>query len=175
MHAFGSAKNGLANVYIKGACFDTSSEANSVMFGSVAAKFTVKTGSIIVASPPAQAAGTVDVTVASPDGGTSKLTAGDKYTFYAPVIHQIGPDNGSTAGGNTVVIRGSNLASGATPGVTFGGVASTSVTVSSSRVIHAVVPASAGGPGGVGKVSVVVTTVEGASSGSNTYKYLYTA
>jgi hypothetical protein len=172
VHAVGNAE--LSHVIIKGDCF-LSSKVTGVSFGSVAASFTVKSDSAISANPPQQAAGTVDVTVTNSGGGTSKTNAADKYTYFIPKVTQVSPTSGPTAGGNTVTIRGLDLASGVTPGVTFGGVAATGVTVKSSRTLTVTVPAAAGGPGDVETVPVVVTTAEGASSGGAKYSYKYIA
>ncbi len=172
MHAVGNAE--LSHVVIKGDCF-LSSKVTAVDFGSKAASFTVKTDSAIVADPPAQTAGTYDVTVTNSGGGTSKTNAADKYTYYIPKVTQVSPNNGPTAGGNVVTIRGLDLADGSTPTVTFGTLKSASVTVKSSRTITAVVPASAGGPGGVGAVNVTVGTTEGTSTNPIKYTYRYIA
>lgn len=67
----------------------------------------------------------------------------------APQIFSITPDNGSTAGGNTVVITGAYF-TGVTS-VTFGGTAA-SFTVDSDSQITATVPARA-----AGQVAVVIT------------------
>src|SRR5262249_49882880 len=54
--------------------------ATAVTFGTVSAPFTIQSDTWITATVPAQAAGTVQVTVASP-GGTS---AGQSFTYSAP-------------------------------------------------------------------------------------------
>jgi hypothetical protein len=52
---------------------------------------------------------TVDVTVATA-GGTSHTSSADKFTYAAlPTISSISPTSGSTAGGTTVTIKGTNL------------------------------------------------------------------
>ena len=73
----------------------------------------------------------------------------------APVIDSIAPSTGSTSGGTNVVITGSGFQNGAT--VTFGGVAATNVTVSSTQ-ITATTPAHA-----AGSVNVVVLNPDGQS------------
>jgi hypothetical protein len=58
--------------------------ASAVTFGSVAAAgFTVVSDTTIFAVAPAEAAGTVDVTVTTPTG-TSATGAGDQFTYQAP-------------------------------------------------------------------------------------------
>ena len=54
--------------------------AVTVSFGSVSAKFTVKSATEIVATAPHHAAGTVDVTVTGP-GGTSPVVSADRFTY----------------------------------------------------------------------------------------------
>lgn len=66
-----------------------------------------------------------------------------------PVVSSISPASGSTAGGDAVVISGSNFVAGAT--VKIGGVAAGSVVVSNSSTITAVTP-----PHAAGVVSVQV-------------------
>lgn len=171
VHGVGGANREIVKVDIRGVCFNTSSPANSVMFGSVPASFTIKTDATIVAIPPPQAAGTVPVTVSSADGGTSKVTAGSVYTYYVPRITSLSPNKGTVLGGNTIVIRGDHLAAGGTPTVSFAGTNSSSVTVVNDRALKVVVPAHAA----PGKAAVVVTTTEGASAGTTNYTYVYRA
>jgi hypothetical protein len=169
VHSVGNAE--LSHVVIKGHCFE-SSKVSAVTFGSVGGSFTVKSDNTLTANPPAQAAGTVTVTVTNA-AGTSKTDG--KYTYLAPKVTQVSPNNGPTAGGNVVTIRGLDLADGSTPTVTFGTLKSSTVTVKSSRALTAVVPAASGGPGDVGSVGVTVTTTEGSSSGTIKYTYRYIA
>ncbi len=68
---------GGASVKIFGSNLDG---ATSVKFGGTPAIFTVDSPGQITATAPAATAGTVDVTVTSP-GGTSPVSAADKYTF----------------------------------------------------------------------------------------------
>ena len=96
--------------------------ASRVSFGGAAGTITADSATRITAkSPPGK--GAVTVTVTTP-GGTA--TAG-KFTYNAaspppparPVVSGVKPNSGSTGGGTSVTITGSNL-SGAT-GVSFGG------------------------------------------------------
>ena len=60
--------------------------ATAVNFGAVtAAGFTINSASQITATTPAEAAGTVDVTVTTPSG-TTATTAADLFTFAAPTV-----------------------------------------------------------------------------------------
>jgi hypothetical protein len=74
--AAGSAAGG-EGVKIVGANLDG---ATGVQFGSKPTTFTVDSANQITATSPAVPASTVDVRVTGP-GGTSAITAGDKYTF----------------------------------------------------------------------------------------------
>src|SRR5207247_6685395 len=108
--------------------------ATSVKFGATnATGFTVDNATQITATAPAHAAGTVDVSVTTV-GGTSANTAADDYTFVdAPTITSLAPTAGPSAGGNSVVITGTNLT--AASAVSFGGTAATSFTVDNATQI----------------------------------------
>jgi hypothetical protein len=84
-------------------------------------------------------------------------------TSSAPTVASISPTSGSTAGGTSVTLTGTDF-TGATS-VTIGGAAATSVTVVNATTITAVTPA-----GSAGTASVVVTT----SGGSNAANTLFT-
>ena len=88
-----------------------------------------------------------------------------KITNPAPTVTQISPSSGSTAGGTTVTISGANFQSSAT--VTFGGVASTNVLVTSSSTITAVTPAASAS----GAVPVVVRNPDGQSVSFSSFNY----
>jgi hypothetical protein len=83
----------------------------------------------------------------------------------APTVSSISPNTGSTAGGTTVTITGTNFVSGAT--ASFGGVAAPNVNVSNGTTLTAVTPAHA-----AGTVSVVVTNTDG-QSGTLTNAFTY--
>ena len=109
------------------------------------------------ATVPAQSAGNVNVIVTTPYG-TSQTTFANQFTYApAPVVDSLSQDSGIT-GGDTITISGSGF-TGAT-GVSFGGVAATSYTVSSDSSITAVVPAQPAGT----IVGVTVTTPGGVST-----------
>jgi uncharacterized cupredoxin-like copper-binding protein len=83
----------------------------------------------------------------------------------APAVTGIDPGSGSTLGGQSVTISGTNFASGAS--VSFGGSAATNV-VTSGTTISATTPAHGAGP-----VTVTVTNADG-QSGSRADAYTYT-
>ncbi len=160
----GSTAGG-TSIAISGSNF---SGATAVSFGTVAAaSFTVNGSGMIVAVAPAHAAGQVDVTVTTPSG-TSAVSASDQFTFQvpAPVVSSLDVSTGSTAGGTSVTISGTNL-SGATA-VSFGNVAAASFTVNGSGSIVAVAPAHA-----AGQVDVTVTTPGGTSAVSSSDQFTF--
>jgi hypothetical protein len=128
-------------VTISGANFATGA---SVTIGGVAATVVSVAGSTTIqATTGARAAGTADVTVTI-DGRSSTLASAFTYvTLPPPTVTAISPTSGSTAGGTTVVLTGTNFASGAT--LTIGGVAATGVTVLSATSLRAVTGARAAG------------------------------
>jgi len=85
-----------------------------------------------------------------------------------PVVSSVNPDVGSTGGGLTVTISGSNFV-GATA-VDFGAIASPSFMVTSDTTITAQVPPAPGG-----RVDVTVTSPRGTSATSSTDIYAYLA
>src|SRR5207248_8334960 len=118
--------------------------------------YTVNSSSKIAATAPAEAAGTVDITVTTL-GGTSATGATDQYTYAAqPAVTSVSPSAGPTAGGTSVTITGTNL-TGATA-VNFGANAATGFTVNSATQITATAPA------GTGTVDITVTTAGGTSA-----------
>ena len=112
-------------------------------------------------TPRALAGGGVDVTVRNRDGqsGTSRL--GFLYTSGtgspAPTITSITPTSGSTDGGTSVQLTGTNFLTGAM--VFFGTVAAPTVTVDSTTQIHAIAPAQ-----GEGTVDVTERNSDGQSA-----------
>ncbi len=136
--------------------------ATAVTFGGTsAASITVVNATTITATTPAHTAGAVDVVVTT-SGGTGTGTSLYTYVTPAPTVTSIGPSNGTTLGGTTVTITGTNL-TGATA-VTFGGVPATSFVIVDANTITAVAPAHASG-----LADVVVTTPGGTTTGTYTY------
>ena len=84
----------------------------------------------------------------------------------APTVTSISPNSGSTTGGTSVTITGTNFASGAT--VKFDSTAASNVNVVNSTTITATSPAHA-----AGTVSVVVTNANG-QSGTLSNGFTYT-
>ncbi|HEY2665905.1 MAG TPA: IPT/TIG domain-containing protein, partial [Actinomycetota bacterium] len=142
--------------------------ASAVKFGAVAATgFTVGSATSITATAPAGAAGTVDITVTTP-GGTSATGAAGAFTYVtpAPVVSGLSPTTGSTAGGASVTISGTNF-TGAT-GVSFGATAAAGFTVNSATSITATSPAAP-----AGQVDITVTAPAGTSALVAADKFTY--
>jgi IPT/TIG domain-containing protein len=132
----------------------------TVRFGAAAAtNVSVASASRITATSPAQAAGSVSVTVTNPDGQSGTLASAFLYSSTPPPpgITSVTPASGSTVGGTLLTIAGANFAAGAS--VTLGGTAATAVSVVSASSLTATAPAHA-----AGAVNVVVTNPDGQSA-----------
>ncbi|WP_430391814.1 putative Ig domain-containing protein [Dyella sp. 20L07] len=158
---------GGTSVTISGTGFTGST---AVTFGGAAATtYTVNSATQITAIAPAgMGAGTVDVRVTSP-GGTSAISATDRFTYVPmPTVVIVSPDTGLTTGGTSVTISGTGFTG--TTGVSFGGANATSVTIVNDTIITATTPA-----GSAGAVNVVVTTPGGSGTLTNGYTYVVAA
>jgi hypothetical protein len=83
--------------------------STSVRFGAVpASSFTVVSSTEILASAPAQSAGTVDVTVGGP-GGSSPTTPADRFTYSAPAGQHDAGGGQSPSGPETPIDTGPGL------------------------------------------------------------------
>ena len=85
----------------------------------------------------------------------------------APTISGSAPSYGSTAGGTSVTLTGTNF--NGTTGVTVGGVAATGVTVNSSTSLTFVTPASSGGIQTL--ANIVLSTTHGSVTLNNSFTY----
>ncbi len=145
--------------------------ASSVMFGSVAADdFTILSDTALQALAPAQAAGTIDITVVSV-GGTSSTSSADHFTYAAPsapTVTGLSTSTATTAGTTLVTLTGTGFSSASE--VDFGGVPASTFVILSDTTIGAIAPAQA-----VGTVNVVVTNVGGASATSSSNQITYSA
>lgn len=111
---------------------------------------------------PAGGSGAVDVRVTTP-GGIFTSSGGYNYVS-APALTAISPSAGPVAGGQSVVITGTNLLT--TSAVTIGGVAVTSFLAVNDTTVNAQTAA-----GTVGSADVVVTTAAGSATLSKGYRY----
>ena len=141
--------------------------ATSVAFGpDNAVNPTVnKTGTVITATAPAEAAGTVDIVVTTA-GGPSAIVPADQFTYVAPTVTEVSPAGGPPAGLNKVTITGTEL--GGATSVTFGGAPASIVSVN-AKGTKVVVTA----PAGSGTVDVIVTTPGGSSGPVAGDQYTY--
>lgn len=129
--------------------------ATSVTIGGIAAtSFSVVSDTKITAVTPVGTVGAKDVAVTTA-GGTATLPGGFIYYAAGPSITSITPNVGTTAGGTTVIITGTNLLT--TTSVSFGTTLATSVVVISSTQVNAVTPANFAG----GSVNVTLTFSSG--------------
>ncbi len=100
------------------------SGATSVHFGATAGTINTNTATTITATSPAGAAATVDITVTT-GGGTSATSSADHFTYIGPppppTVTNVNPTSGTTAGGTSVTITGTNLS--AATSVHFGATA----------------------------------------------------
>ena len=151
----GSSNGGNA-VVISGANFLPSPVVN---FGGVPATVTSSSSTSITVLTPAESAGTAIVSVANSDGQSGSAAAGFSYVSpsAAPTVSSISSATGPTAGGASITLTGANFVAGA--GVTFGGIAATDVSVTSSGTITALTPTHS-----AGEVSVTVTNPDGQSA-----------
>jgi hypothetical protein len=119
----------------------------------------------VIVSAPAHAVGACDVVVTTPDGSDTRAGG---FTYVAPppapTVTAIGPASGNIAGGQPVIITGTNF-TGATS-VTIGGVACTPFTVISATSISCTTGAHA-----AGTASVSVTTPGGSNAANTLYTY----
>lgn len=147
---------GGATVVITGTGFVGLSGAAAVKFGDTnATGYTVNSATTITATAPAHATGPVRVKVTTPYGASGN-TAADDFTYVgSPTITGIKPTAGTTAGGTSVVISGTDL-TGVTA-VTFEGTAAT-FTLDSNTKITAAAPAHAAGKA---RVEIAGSTVGG--------------
>ena len=131
-----------------------------VFFGSSpATHVSVKSATEVTAVAPSGSA-TVNVTAVTGSGGVSTAGTRDTFTYLAPTITSISPTKGSTAGGKTVTIKGTNL--GGATAVTFGSTPASSFTVNSETEVTAVTPEQ-----NAGVEPVTVTTPGGTSNSAN--------
>ena len=156
----GSTSGG-TSVTINGAGF---SGATSVKFGTTtASSFKVTSASRITAVTRAHAAGTVTISVTTPVAtGTSSGTY--RFAVPPPTVTSFIPTGGTTAGGTTVIVRGTNF-TGASA-VKFGTTPAASFAVVNATEITAVTAAhSAGG------VKVSVTTPGGTATSTGNFTF----
>ena len=133
--------------------------------GTAATSISVTSDTQITCTTPAHSAGTVSVLVTTP-GGTSATNS--LFTFVLPpTVSSIATTSGTANGGASVTITGANFTNAT--GVTIGGNAATSVSVTSDTSITCTTPS-----GSAGAASVQVTTPGGTNAANGLYTYLLT-
>lgn len=166
--------SGLTSVVITGTNL---SDATAVSFGGEPAEsfFSSSNTSVTAVSPATATAGTADVTVTTVLGVTPVVPA-DAFTYTdgttsaGPVVSSVTPNAGPLAGGNTVVITGSNFTDLSPSSVQFGSSGEATYAVNSAgTIITASAPASATSV----SVDVVVTNPLGASTVTSADTYTY--
>lgn len=112
----------------------------TVTFGGTSATaVTVVSATSITVTTPSHAIGVVNIVVTNPDTQSGTLTNG--FTYFAsppPTLLTINPTSGTTLGGTSITLTGTNFANGAT--VMIGGSAATGVTFVNSTSITATPP-----------------------------------
>eukprot|EP00698_Gefionella_okellyi_P015557 TRINITY_DN4392_c0_g3_i2.p1 TRINITY_DN4392_c0_g3~~TRINITY_DN4392_c0_g3_i2.p1 ORF type:complete len:4249 (-),score=1037.24 TRINITY_DN4392_c0_g3_i2:134-12388(-) len=131
-----------------------------VKFGSVSSTSIVsQTASRVVVLAPAQAAGSVTISVHSTSYGDASLATA--YTYAANAAYAVTPNTGPGVGGTTVTISGVTLSdSSDVNSVTIGGVAVRSIV--SGQTTTSVTVVTNGGPGGA--KDIVLTSASGVVS-----------
>uniref|UniRef100_UPI000361F397 IPT/TIG domain-containing protein n=1 Tax=Wenjunlia vitaminophila TaxID=76728 RepID=UPI000361F397 len=124
-----------------------------VKFGTRLGTVVTNTGTVITVTPP-PGNGAVPVTVTTPGGSVS---AGQYFYIGQPFKAALSADTGPAAGGNTITITGTGLAT--TSGVSFGTTPGTGIVATNDGSVDVVVPA------GTGTVPVTVTTKGGTTNG----------
>ncbi|WP_088070592.1 IPT/TIG domain-containing protein [Gottfriedia luciferensis] len=119
---------------------------------------------IRVQAPASSVLGPVDVVVTNPDGQSVTVTQGYTYNAAVPTITSLSPNYGSLAGGDAIVVTGTNFVTGLT--VTVGGKNASVLNYYSSTSIRIQIPA--GSTPGV--VPLVITNPDG-TSGTTDFTY----
>jgi hypothetical protein len=116
---------------------------------------------------PARAAGTVNVTVTTPQGA-SPISPSAGFTYVPPpTVTKVTPASGPVTGQTSVTVTGTSL--GGASAVYFGAVRAASVAAVSATRLTAVAPAEK-----AGTVNVTVTTPGGTSAASSADRFLFT-
>ena len=146
--------------------------ATGVKFGDKTATFTATTTTTgvtqLVATIPARAAGTVDVTVTNASGA-SPAVAASKFAYVAPVpaVTKVAPATSVIFGGQPVTLTGTGLTD--TKTVKVGNTVATSFTVVSDTSLTFVAPKSAA----ASAIHITVTTPGGTSKSGTTDVFTY--
>jgi hypothetical protein len=166
---------GFTPITITGSNFTATKSSGVVLVtvgGTAATGVTVVNDTTITALTPAGIAGPADVVLSAPFGQSTTGTGAFTYTTPvpgatpAPTVTAISPSSGSTNGGTSVTITGTNFVTGSSS-VTIGGNPATGVTVVNPTTITAITPAHA-----AGATDVIVITPNGGGVGAGLYTYV---
>ncbi len=159
---------GGTDVTISGTGFYTAAGQTTFAVGTNSAtNVSCSSSTTCTATTPA-GTGTQDVVATTPSG-TSATSPADQFSYVAgPTVSGVSPQAGSSAGGTTITLTGTNFytASGSTT-IDVGGNAATKVSCSSSTSCTAVTPP------GTGLVDVTATTPSGTSPTSPADRFAY--
>ena len=154
---------GSVNITMTGTNF---TGATAVSLGGTPVKsFAITNATTLTAVTPAHAAGPVTIAVTTPAGSVTSST--NLFTYSDPAtIAAVSPSTGTTAGGTTIAITGTNFTG--TTAVSLGGTPVKSFTITSATTITAVTAAAAT----AGPVTIAVTTPSGTvTSSTNLFTY----
>jgi hypothetical protein len=102
----------------------------------------VTSATSLTCTAPSGSSGAKDVSVTTANG-TGYLRNGFTYFYLTPTITSVFPAKGSTGGGTSIVVTGTNFVNGA--GIQLDRIAATNVTVVNATTITATTPAHASG------------------------------
>ncbi|MFM6980708.1 MAG: IPT/TIG domain-containing protein, partial [Micrococcales bacterium] len=140
----------------------------TLKFGTVTAStVTFWSDTMIIAWTPPNTVGAKDISVI-PNLSTTPIVGSGLFTYKAPVISNVTPNNGPVVGGTAVTINGDGFGDTGTPNVTFGGKTASSIVRISPTKITAVVPSGTKG------FARVVVTPDGGGAIANDTAYAYT-
>lgn len=163
----GGPTSGGTSVTITGTGFASGA---TVDFGTTAASsVSVNSATSITVASPAHAAGSVDVTVTV--GATaSPVSASDLFSYGAPTVTSVTPNQGPTAGGTTVTVSGSGFVPG--EAVHFGSTAGTNLVVLSGGTLLVTAPSEAAATIDVTVVNSAPGTGTSATSAADQFTYV---
>lgn len=159
------ASAGGTPVTITGVNFSTSGTTTVEIGGVPATSVVVASPTSITAITGGHVPGVADVVVVGSNGSSNLANA---FTFIGPplpTLVSVAPASGTTLGGTTVTLTGTNL-TGATD-VTFDSVSATNLSVVNSTTVTVDTPVHT-----AGAVDVAITTAFGTSTLTNGYTYI---
>jgi len=130
--------------------------------GALATNMVVVSSTTITAVTPAHAAGSVSITITTPNRASTFQNA---FSYASSSILSVVPNMGWVGGGTQITISGNYL--GGATSVTIGGAPATNLIVVSPTTITAVTPT-----GTLGPADVIVTTPAGTPTSLNSFSYV---